>query len=64
MVLLPDVCAVLHALEDHVEVVVEHGLVQDLVQPQPPPRLVALLKKVDTYLGPLCATSSFLSTLQ
>ena len=44
VVLLPDVCAVLHALEDHVEVVVEDGLVEDLLQPQPPPRRVALLK--------------------
>ena len=44
MVLLPDVGAVLHALEDHVEVVVEDRLVEDLLQPQPPPRRVALLK--------------------
>ena len=44
MVLLPDVGTVLHALEDHVEVVVEDRLVEDLLQPQPPPRRVALLK--------------------
>ena len=44
VVLLPDVGTVLHALEDHVEVVVEDRLVEDLLQPQPPPRRVALLK--------------------
>ena len=45
VVLLPDVGAVLHALDDHVEVVVEDRLVEDLLQPQAPPSLVALLKR-------------------